>query len=242
MSIATESFRVERVRVRVRAMLGGAIVLDTSDARMLFEPRRMPVYLFPRAALDPRVVETSETVAEDRTKGPSRHATLRVGDRVATDAVVEWPEAQQAELAGLVAVRWDAMDRWFHEDEEVHVHARNPYHRVDAYASSRHVEVFADGVKIADTRRPVIVYETDLPPRYYVPKLDVRMDLLTHVERRTGCPYKGFAGYYDVKTGGSTHRATVWEYATPFAEMAKIAGLLAFYQEKLEVRVDGERV
>jgi len=241
MSIATESFRVEPVQQRIRATLGGKVVLDTTDARLLFEPKRIPVYLFPKAALDPELLIASEKTGTDRIKGPTRHGSIRVGDGEATDAVTAYPEATQSELDGLVAIRWDAMDHWFAEDQEILVHAKNPYHRVDTYPSSRHVEVYADGVKVADTRRALFVYETDMPPRYYIPKLDVRMDLLEKVEKRTGCPYKGFASYYQLNTGTKVYKMRVWEYEAPLLETITITGHLAFYQEKLEVFVEGER-
>ncbi len=242
MSIATESFRIEPVARRIRAVLNGQVVLDTTDARLLFEPRRIPSYLFPQTALDPQRLVPSKTQTTDRLKGPVRHWSVQVDDRIAADAVAAYPDAEPPELDGLVSVKWNAMDQWYEEDQEVFSHARNPYHRVDALPSSRHVQVFADGIKIADSHRPIIVYETDMPPRYYLPKLDVRMDRLEKVEQKTSCPYKGWAGYYILDTGERVHKMRVWEYASPLPEVAPIVGHLAFYQEKLEVRVDGVKV
>lgn len=232
MSIATESFRIEPVRQRIRALFAGETVLDTQDARLVFEPKRIPSYLFPKSALNPALLEES---------GPGKWS-LRLGDRVAEGAITAYAGSDDPAHQDLVSIKWDAIDNWFEEDEEVFVHPKNPYHRVDAYPSSRHVEVFADGVKVADSHHPVVVYETDMPPRYYLPKVDVRMDLLAKVEKQTGCPYKGFASYYALDSGKKLHKMRVWEYATPFPEAGRIAGHLAFYQEKLDVRVDGQPV
>jgi uncharacterized protein (DUF427 family) len=243
MSIATESFRVERVPQRLRATFGGKVVLDTTEARLLFEPRRIPSFLFPRSALDEALLVESDSTRQDKLKGATRHWSVQAGDRVAADAVTAYPSAEQAELEGLVAVSWDAMDRWFEEDQEVFAHAKNPYHRVDAYPSSRRVEVVVDGITVADTRNAVFLYETDMKPRYYIPKVDVRMELLSKTEGKTSaCPYKGLASYYSLDTGEKVHKMRVWEYAFPLPESARIAGMLAFYQEKFEVRVGGERV
>jgi uncharacterized protein (DUF427 family) len=117
--------------------------------------------------------------------------------------------------------------------------ARDPYKRIDLLHSSRHVEISLDGVKLADTRRPTIVYETGAPVRYYVPKTDIRMEFLEPTNKRTGCAYKGFARYWSVSTEKTKHEDIAWSYATPIADCAKIAGLVAFYNERVEIVIDG---
>lgn len=131
------------------------------------------------------------------------------------------------------------MDAWFEEEEEVFVHAHDPYKRIDILHSSRHIEVSLDGVKLADTRRPTIVYETGAPICYYVPKPDVRMDFLEPSDKRTGCAYKGFARYWSLNKGKIKRDNIAWSYAMPIADCAKIAGLVAFYNEHVDLLVDG---
>jgi len=131
------------------------------------------------------------------------------------------------------------MTEWFEEDEPVYTHPRDPYSRVDILASSRHVRVEIDGVTVADSRQPRILFETGLPPRYYLPLTDVRMDLLRPTGTQTRCPYKGTASYWSLDTGPAIHKDFVWIYRYPLAESQKIAGLACFYNEKVDLYVDG---
>jgi len=131
------------------------------------------------------------------------------------------------------------MDEWLEEDEPIYVHPRDPYKRVDILGSSRHVVVQIDGVTVADSHQPRILFETSLPPRYYLPLPDVRMDLLRPSEHKSHCPYKGEASYWDVVLpDGTVHEGLVWGYRTPLPESQKIAGLVAFYDEKVDVFLD----
>jgi uncharacterized protein (DUF427 family) len=164
-----------------------------------------------------------------------------VGDRRAQDAVWAYPTPidSVAELKDYIAFSWNAVDAWYEEDDEVFVHARDPYHRVDVLNSSRHVEVRVNGVLVADTSRPRLLFETGLPVRYYISKLDVRMDLLTPTATRTRCPYKGEAVYWSVQAGDEAFADIVWSYPYPIPEIPKIENLLAFYNEKVDIAVDG---
>ncbi len=132
------------------------------------------------------------------------------------------------------------MDAWFEEDEQVYVHPRDPYTRVDILQSTRHVRVVVDGVTVADSHSPTLLFETGLPVRYYLPKTDVRLDLLTATETETACPYKGTANYYALTVGDTTYDDFIWWYQHPTAESQKIAGLVCFYNEKVDIYVDGE--
>lgn len=133
------------------------------------------------------------------------------------------------------------MDAWYEEDEQVFVHARDPYHRVDVRNSSRHVRVIVEGELVAETRRPKLLFETGLPTRYYIPRDDVRSDLLEESERHTGCPYKGTASYHSVRAARQLVRDVVWYYPEPLAEATSIRNLLSFYNERVELEVDGQR-
>jgi uncharacterized protein (DUF427 family) len=130
------------------------------------------------------------------------------------------------------------MDHWFEEDEEVYVHPRDPNTRLDILPSSRRVRVEIDGVTVADSTNASFLFETGLPVRYYLPKTDVRMDLLTPTDLSTACPYKGTARYWSVTVDGETHDNLVWGYDTPLPESQKVGGLVAFYNEKLDIYID----
>jgi len=132
------------------------------------------------------------------------------------------------------------MSEWLEEDEPVYTHPRDPYKRVDILASSRHVRVEVDGVTVADSVRPHILFETGLPPRYYLPLPDVRTDLLRPSGTQTHCPYKGTASYWSVQTAQGLREDLVWIYRTPLPESQKVAGLACFYDEKVDVYLDGE--
>ena len=146
------------------------------------------------------------------------------------------------ELPGHVKIEFAAVEHWFEEDEEVFVHPRDPYRRVDAQPSSRHVIVEVDGTVVANSANPTILYETGLPPRYYLPVGDVRMEHLTPTDTSTGCPYKGFARYWTVTVDGVEHTDLAWGYDEPLPESAPVAGLICFYNEKVDLIIDGERL
>ena len=133
------------------------------------------------------------------------------------------------------------MDRWYEEDEEVFVHPRSPYARIDVIESRRHVQIEIDGVVIADSVRPHILFETGMPNRYYLPQDDVRLELLSRTDKTTQCPYKGTAGYWTAEINDVDYADIVWSYQAPLREAAGAAGLLCFYNEKVDVTVDGQR-
>jgi uncharacterized protein (DUF427 family) len=132
------------------------------------------------------------------------------------------------------------MDAWFEEDDEVYGHPRDPYKRVDVLHSSRHVRVLVAGALVAETRRPSLLFETGLPTRYYVPKADVRMDLLVPTETQTRCPYKGLATYYAVRVAATVVPDVAWCYRHPIPECGKIENLVCFFNERVDLYVDGE--
>ena len=142
-------------------------------------------------------------------------------------------------MAGTVRFEWDSL-RWFEEDEPIYVHPRNPYSRVDALRSHRHVRVELDNVVLADTTTPVLLFETGLPTRYYIDPTDVAFEHLEPSSTQSMCPYKGVtSGYWSVRAGGTVHADLAWTYHYPLPAVAQIAGLVAFYNEKLDIIVDG---
>ncbi|MFG1768567.1 DUF427 domain-containing protein [Nocardia salmonicida] len=231
--------RVETGQKRVRVYLRGKLVADTLRPLLVWEVPYYPTYYVPltdvRADLDPN--------------GISEHSPSR-GEATGYDVAVEGLRAEGAALRYLDspltelkdAVRLDiAAFDWFEEDEQVFVHPRDPYSRVDILGSSRHVRVEIDGVTVADSRSPRILFETGLPARYYLPLTDVRMDLLIASDTHTSCPYKGTADYWNVRVGDTSHLDVVWIYRTPLPESQKVAGLACFYNEKVDIYLDGVR-
>ena len=223
--------RVEVSPKRVRAHLDGQVVLDSTAALLVWEVPHYPSYYVPladvRAVLEP--IEPARARRRGALHGPARRAgggRTRPGDTRIT---------RTSEIRDAVRFDWPAMDAWFEEDEEVFVHPKDPHKRVEILPSSRHVRVIIDGTVVADSHRPWLLFETGLPTRYYLPKADVRMDLLTPTDHSTSCPYKGDASYWSV----GERPNIVWGYKSPVQESIRIAGLVSFYNEKIDIEVDG---
>ena len=155
------------------------------------------------------------------------------------NAVWNYPEPIDdcPDIAGYVAFYWDRVDAWYEEEEQVFQHARDPYTRIDCLNSSRHVEVIVNGVKVADTTRPVLLFETGHGTRYYIPSIDVEMSALEPTDTSTMCPYKGPARYWSVSAGGETFKDYVWQVSAPLPEASKIADHFCFYDERKEVEI-----
>ena len=227
---------------RVRVKFNGEWIADSSKAQLLFETRHLPVYYFPRGDVRMDRMTPTDHHTFCPYKGRASYWTLHVGDKLSENAVWGYPDPydEVPALAELVAFYWDRVDHWFEEDEEIFVHPRDPYKRVDVVASSRPVQVIVGGEVVAETRRARFLFETRLPTRYYIPPEDVRMDLLVPSDKATACPYKGKARYWSVKIGGKVFPDIVWSYPDPIAECPKIKGLFAFFNEQVdEIRVDG---
>jgi uncharacterized protein (DUF427 family) len=151
------------------------------------------------------------------------------------------PPEPLAELAGMVTFSWSEPLRWFEEDEPLLAHARDPHKRVDVVASSRDVRVEIDGVLLAESRRPLALFETTLPVRYYLPPGDVRVELVPS-ERRSVCPYKGVASWWSARIGDRLVDDVAWSYPSPVPENPRIAGLICFRNEIVDLTVDGQRL
>lgn len=236
-----EQIRVESGQKRVRAYLDGALVADTVRPLLVWERPNYPTYYLPAADVRADLVPTGEARSTPDL-GTGEVFDVVVGGTTAAGAALRYPDSPVPELRSAVRLEWSAMSEWLEEDEPVYIHPRDPYKRVDILASSRHVRVELDGVVLAESRAPRILFETGLPPRYYLPMPDVRMELLRPSGTQTGCPYKGTAAYWSVEVNGELHRDLVWSYRSPLPESQKIAGLLCFYSERVDLYVDGERV
>ena len=227
---------------RVRVVFGGETIADSRRAKLLHEAGLLPVYYFPMEDVRMDLLEESDHTTHCPFKGDASYWSVRAGDKVAENAVWGYPEPIDSAppIAGYLAFYWREMDHWYEEDEEVFVHPKDPYHRVDVLESSRHVTVRVNGEVVAETDRPKILFETGLPPRYYIPEEDVREDVLAASEKATMCPYKGTASYYSVDAGGGRAEDLVWYYPEPLPEVGKIRGHLCFFNEKVDLEVDGE--
>lgn len=241
-TITRGRIRIEPSPKRVRVQLGGVTVADSGRAVLVWEKPYYPTYYFPVDDIRTDLLAPDSAVAHSPSRGDGTLYTVTAGGRTAPGAALRYEQSPLPELRDLIRLDWAAMDHWFEEDEEVYTHPRDPYTRVDILASSRRVQVEVDGVIVADSTSPRLLFETGLPTRYYLPKTDVRMDLLSHTDAATDCPYKGTAEYWSVEVNGRAHPDLVWSYKAPFAESQKIAGLMAFYNEKVDLIVDGARL
>jgi uncharacterized protein (DUF427 family) len=228
---------------RVRAVFSGETVADSRHAKLLHETGLLPVYYFPEADVRMDLLERTDHTTHCPFKGDAAYWTVRAGDRVAENAVWGYPEPMEGAppLAGHVAFYFDRMDKWLEEDEEFDVHPKDPYHRIDVLNSSRHVKVSVNGEVVAESRRPKILFETGLPPRYYIPPEDVREELLVPSDSSSVCPYKGVASYWSVRANGETVEDLVWSYPKPRRDAQKVEGLLCFFNEQVDLEVDGEK-
>ena len=228
--------RVEPCAKRVRVMLGGEVIADSSSPLLVWEVPYYPTYYFPPDDVRADLLVPTGEIKRSPSRGEATQYLVKAGN--AEGAAYAFHESLIPECVDHYVFVWRTMDHWFEEDEEVFVHARDPYTRVDILPSSRRVRVEIDGVTVADTTHASFLFETGLPTRYYLPKTDVRMDLMTTTEKATACPYKGTARYWSVMVNDEVHEDIVWGYDSPLLESQKIGGLVAFYNEKVDVYLD----
>ena len=222
---------------RLRAFLGDRTLVDTERAMMLHESGGFPAMWVPLADVNGDLIRSNA----DRDGAPAWG--IVAGDRVIEGAVTGYRPAGDAipELRDYVTVAFDAADRWFNEDDPVYAHFKDSYHRVDVFASSRHVVVRHNGTVIADSRRPRLLYETSVPTRYYLPFIDTNLALLSLSETVSECPYKGDGQHWHVTINGERIEDAAWSLPHPLPEAFAAAEHICFYADKVEVEVDGER-
>ena len=226
---------VEPVPRRVRAVLAGVTVVDTTAAHYVWEWPNYPQYYIPLADVAAGVL-VDEAHVQQSARGPVEGHGLRVGDAYRPRAAKVLRSSSVEALRDTVRFDWAAMDAWYEEDEQVFVHPRNPYTRVDCLRSTRSVRVALDGVVLADSSSPVLLFETGLPTRYYLNRTDVHFEHLEPTATVSSCPYKGTTSRYWAVRGGPE---VAWTYAFPTREAQPIAGLVAFYNERVDLTVDG---
>ncbi|MFJ1968131.1 DUF427 domain-containing protein [Streptomyces sp. NPDC087903] len=229
----------------VRGSKNGVTVVDSRRPVLVWEPDLpVPQYAFPREEVREDLLRPAKNPPTGTHTGSQIFYDLEAGGDPVENAAWTFPAE---DLAGHIAFEWfrrwgTGLDHWYEEEEEIFIHPRDPHKRVDALSSSRHVRVDIDGTTVADTRRPVLLFETALPTRYYIPREDVRLDLFTPTEHHTGCPYKGTAQYWSWRGDADVPPNLVWSYPDPLPQVAAVRGLLAFFNEAVDITVDGERV
>jgi uncharacterized protein (DUF427 family) len=236
-------YRWENANRRVRNLLSGVTIADSKKVWLLHEAGRLPIFYFPIADVRQDLLIASDHSTESALKGAASYWHIRVGDRVAENAAWRYvsPPPECPPVQDYIAFYWNKLDRWFEEDQEVFGHARDPYKRIDVLPSSRHVRVVLGGETIAETRRAHLLLETGIGTRFYIPIEDFQKDLLVPTDTRSRCPYKGEASYWSVTIGERVYKDIVWSYRTPLAESQHIAGLLSFYNERVDaIYVDDE--
>jgi uncharacterized protein (DUF427 family) len=228
----------------VRGIVGDTTIVDSRHPFLVWEPgHAVPRYAFPLEEVRLDLLEAVPAPRESRHLGATTWYDLVVDGGRRPYAAWSY---RGAELGGLLAFDWfgrkePGVDHWFEEEEEIFVHPRDPYKRVDAIRSSRHVQVSLGDKVLADSRNPILLFETRLPVRYYLPPGDVDFSLLEATELHTSCPYKGTARYWSVPNVASGENI-VWSYPDPLAATAAIADHLAFYNERVDITVDGVRL
>ncbi len=220
----------------VRAYYNGHLIADSREMVLFFE-RPYPNYFFPKRHVRMEYLHKSDHTENRDGRGETEFWHLEVDGKRAENAAFSH---RDRDVRDYLTFKWKAMDRWLEEEEEIFVHARNPYHRVDAVSSSRQLDVHIDGVQVAGSHNPVLLFETELPTRYYLPREDVQMELLQTTETVTRCPYKGIAQTFGARVKGEFYPDYAWSYPTPIAACANIENLICFYNEVVDIHEDGE--
>jgi len=231
---------IEPLRRRMRVRFGGAWIADSEDVILLFEPGHYPMAYFPKSDVSADALEPTEHTTQHHELGLTSWYMVRAGEQSASRGAwqhIDLPD-YASELRGLVAFAWPAMDAFYEEDERIVGHAADSYHRIDIRQTSRNLVVRHSDRIIADTKRPLVLYESGFAPRWYVPRGDVDESALTPVKHQTFCPYKGLCSYYDV---GDEHLA-VWSYREAYPEVGRISDLLSFEPDIVSVQLDGKQL
>jgi uncharacterized protein (DUF427 family) len=230
----------EPLRRRMRVRFGGKWIADSEHVLLLFEPGRYPMAYFPESDISPDILQRTEHTTRHPDLGLTSWYTVRAGEKSAPRGAwqhIELP-AYASELQGRVAFAWPTMDAFYEEDERIVGHAADPYHRNDIRQTSRHLVVRDGDRVIAETRRPVVLYESGFAPRWYVAREDIDQSALTPVEGQTFCPYKGLASYYDI----GQHKRAAWSYLEAWPEAARVSGFVSFEPDIVDVYLDSRKL
>jgi uncharacterized protein (DUF427 family) len=231
---------VEPLRRRIRVRFGGNWIADSENVLLLFEPGHYPMAYFPETEIDSNTLQRTEHTTRHPDLGLTSWYAVQVGEQKAQRGAwqhIELP-TYASELQGRIAFAWPAMDAFYEEDERIVGHAADSYHRIDIRQTSRHLVVHHRDRIIADTKRPMVLYESGFAPRWYVPRTDVDQSALTPVERQTFCPYKGLCSYYNIRDA----QLAVWSYSEAYPEVGRISSFLSFEPDVVSVHLDGKQL
>jgi uncharacterized protein (DUF427 family) len=224
----------------MRVRFGGNWIADSENVFVFFEPGRYPVAYFPETDVSPDTLQRTEHTTKHDDLGLTAWYTVRSGERSAPRGAwqhIDLP-AYARDLQGRVAFAWRAMDAFYEEEERIRGHAADAYHRIDIRQTSRHLLVRYRERLVADTKRPVVLYESGFAPRWYVLRGDIDQSALTGVEDQTFCPYKGICSYYNI--GDARHAA--WSYRQPYEEVGRISDFVSFEPDIVSVQIDGRQI
>jgi uncharacterized protein (DUF427 family) len=227
---------------RIKAAFDGIVIAESTDALILRETRHAPVYYFPRADVRMDLLERTDHATVCSVKGDASYWNIVAGKKTAENAAwsYESPISGAEKIAGYIAFYFKTMDHWYEDDDEIFIHPKDPFVRIDVRKSSQPLRVVINGETVAETTRARFLYETGSITRYYIPQEDIRMDLLQPTDLQTSCPYKGTCTYWALRVNGEEFENVVWSYPTPLPEVADIKELLCFYNEKVdEILIDG---
>ncbi|RDL40341.1 Uncharacterized protein BP5553_00320 [Venustampulla echinocandica] len=225
--------KIEPTSRRVRALFDGVWIFDTTHSQYVWEHKYYPQFYIPLKDITTGVLRKGDAYDS----GGSAFKGIMRGRERENDRVVIF---EKGELEGLVRFEFTAMDAWFEEDQQIHGdHPKSPYTRIDILPSSRKIVVKIGGVEVASCSNPMFLFETGLRTRFYLPKSSVQWQYLSESKTSSKCPYKGIAKYYDVTIDGKVWKDVVWWYEFPTVESGAIQGLVCFYNEKVDVYIDG---
>ena len=231
---------LEDFQKRIRGQLAGKTVVDSRRGKLLHETGKLAQWYVPREDVEARALEPSGRRQEHPFRGVATYYSVRAGDRSAPDAAWSYEQPEGLLLVGLVAFEFDKLDGWLEEDDPVRGHPRDPYHRFDCNHTSELVVVHVGGQVVAETRRAIKLFETSIPPRYYIPIADVTPGCLEpSTSPRTYCPYKGEAAYFNVHAGQTTVPDGAWTLPGPIGEALLTMGQVSFWGKGTEVFADG---
>jgi uncharacterized protein (DUF427 family) len=242
---SNELIRIEKVSKRIRVLFHGETIADSNQALLMLEVGRFPVYYFPECDVRKDFLEESTHKDRSKIKGEAAYWHIKVGHKTSENAVWSYIETlpEREDIKGYMAFYWNKVDAWLEDNVEVFGHPRDPNKRIEVVASSLHAQVIIDGKVVAETRCPYIVYETEMPPAYYFPREDVRIELFEPTKTITHCPYKGEASYWSITVGDKRYDDVMWSYLSTLQEAQKITGFYSFYTHLVdEIVVDGEPV
>ncbi|PEG39539.1 hypothetical protein CQY20_10130 [Mycolicibacterium agri] len=238
--LPTKLMFAEPLRRRMRVKLGDTWIADSEDVVLLHEPGRYPVAYFPQNQIAPGFLVAENRVTQHSELGAVTWFGVETPQREVKHAAWQYtePPGYASVLEHRVAFAWRAMDAFYEEDERILGHAADAYHRIDIRSTSRHLMVCDGDVLIAESRCPLVLFESGFAPRWYVPRDDITSGALTEADGQTFCPYKGLASYYDV----GTHRRAAWSYTNAWTEVDRVRNLVSFEPDKIDVYLDGQQL